>query len=490
MPKDFRSRVNAVRAVMDETGLRYTQAAHELDRRTATAGQAGDERRLDFVHFVLTLTVPADADRRELAQVLADQMYTLRREKTGEQYPGRADVLVPFGFWPPEPNLPGYFAGLLLVRAWAARLWGRDGELGAVITDFHAVARAWFQEHCPVPVEETSAALWLGMTRARALTACCEFAAHTRYEDAALPGGWAELMAARLSAEALPAGTAPAPAAGEPGPVTLMDVAFGIPNAPGGLEKTTVLVDWDTQGDLTKWVPQAPIGDPDPVERPYRVVDRDFQGWHERGDGLYAADAGWRRNLEERSYQALVETRGPVRPVDVAAAEECAAIEAALAGAGRKAAASVLVALYRLVLAEAQQGSGERRQGGARYRIMAGREGSWESEVMVRLAWGIGAELAEKSKRYDETAVEEIVRVVTGWVTGPDRYVEVAATLVGGFSTVAGRTGGWETVADRYLQRHQRVGHPDHVVERVQNYLMSQSRTYFLLSQSRTGSAG
>ncbi|MFE0777815.1 hypothetical protein [Streptomyces sp. NPDC058861] len=330
-----------------------------------------------------------------------------------------------------------------------------------------------------MPVEGASVALSLGMARARALAASCEFAAHTRYEDAALPEGWLELMAARLSEEALPAGTAPAALAEEPGPVTLADVVLAVPNAPGEPEKTTAFVDYDAQGNLTKWVPEAPISDLDPVERPYRFVDRDFQGWYERGDGLYAADAGWCRNLTERSYQALVETRGPVRPVNVATAEECAALEAALAGAGRKAAASLLVALYRLVLAEAeeQRESGERRQGGARYRIMASREGSWESEVMVRLAWDIGAELAEKSKRYDETAVEEIVRVVTGWATGPDRYVEVAVTLAGEFSAVADRAGGWEAVADRYLQRHQRVGHPDHVVERVQNYLMSQSRT-------------
>ncbi|MFF3731012.1 hypothetical protein ACFYXM_11980 [Streptomyces sp. NPDC002476] len=217
-----------------------------------------------------------------------------------------------------------------------------------------------------------------------------------------------------------------------------------------------------------------------PQPRPYRVVDRMYQGWHQRGDGLYAADAGWRRDLEDQSYEALVESRGPVRPVDAATAGESAALEAALTGAGRKAAASLLVALYRLVLAEAdeQRESGERRQGGAQYRIMAGREGSWESEAMVRLAWDIGAELAEKPKRYDEAAVAEIVRVVTGWVTGPDRYVEVAASLAGKFSEVADRAGGWAAVADRYLQRHQQVGRPDHVVESVQHYLMSQSRTH------------
>ncbi|MFF6888683.1 hypothetical protein ACFY9F_36535 [Streptomyces sp. NPDC012421] len=74
--------------------------------------------------------------------------------------------------------------------------------------------------------------------------------------------------------------------------------------------------------------------------------------------------------------------------------------------------------------------------------------------------------------------MEEIVRVVTGWVYGPDRYVEVAAGLTVEFSAVTDRAGGWEAVADRYLQGHQRGGQPEHVVEHVQHYLISQSRTH------------
>ncbi|MGW3389514.1 hypothetical protein [Streptomyces cinereoruber] len=49
------------------------------------------------------------------------------------------------------------------------------------------MARAWLQKHHPVLVEGASVALFLGTARARALTASCEFAAHTQHEDAALP---------------------------------------------------------------------------------------------------------------------------------------------------------------------------------------------------------------------------------------------------------------------------------------------------------------
>jgi hypothetical protein len=72
-----------------------------------------------------------------------------------------------------------------------------------------------------------------------------------------------------------------------------------------------------------------------------------------------------------------------------------------------------------------------------------------------------------------------LVRVVDGWVSAADRYTEVAANLASEFSMVADEAGGWTAVADRYLQRHQRVGHPDHVVEAVQNYLMSVSTEHW-----------
>ncbi|MCT9094219.1 hypothetical protein N4G70_36070 [Streptomyces sp. ASQP_92] len=68
------------------------------------------------------------------------------------------------------------------------------------------------------------------------------------------------------------------------------------------------------------------------------------------------------------------------------------------------------------------------------------------------------------------------MRVIEGWVTGPDRYVEVAANVAWLFSGVADEADGWAAVADQYLQRDARVGAPD---RRGQLYLVSQSRTFF-----------
>ncbi|MFF3731013.1 hypothetical protein ACFYXM_11985 [Streptomyces sp. NPDC002476] len=202
MPKDSRARTLAVRQVMEQTGLSYTQAAHRLDRTastgTAAAATDGGEQRLHVLPFVVYCTVPADADRSELAQDLADRLHTLRRETTGEEYDGRADVIVPASPWTPEPQLPGYVSALLLVHAWAVRPWDRKGEADAVVSDFYAVARAWVIGRYPeVPVEGRPVALSIGRADAEALTASAEFTAHTASEHTSLPDGWSELIAAR-----------------------------------------------------------------------------------------------------------------------------------------------------------------------------------------------------------------------------------------------------------------------------------------------------
>ncbi|MER5302167.1 hypothetical protein ABT039_22290 [Streptomyces lasiicapitis] len=441
---------------------------------TPQAAPASEEERPEVrrVPFVFAATVPGDADRVELAQVLADHLHTLHRKETGERYEGRADVIVPRRPWAPEPNHPTHVQAVLLITAWAMRPWNHTGEWEAVISDFYAAAKTWVRDRYPVPVGGQPAAMPVSEDQARALTADAVFTAHTGGEHTHLPAAWVEQIEAQTSRATvtdldgqgdLTTWTSAEPP-GEPLARPGMGIVLG-PNVAGGLEKTTVAA--------APVLPPHQVIDVDSEPPPYRVVDRDFQGWYRRsGDGRYDADRGHARGLGTMSYEDLAAARGPLRPVEPPTAEESAAVKAALTSAGRKAAVTVLVALYRLVLKDAQAAG---RQGGPRNRLMAGREGSWESEAMVRLAWNLGSDLDEKPKRYDESAVGELVRVVEEWVSAPHRYTEVAANLASAFSAVADEAGSWKAVADQYLQRHQRVGLSDQAVEAVQNYLMSQS---------------
>ncbi|MFD5452199.1 hypothetical protein [Streptomyces sp. NPDC127100] len=448
MPKESRARTRAIRAAQGENReKRYTQASHTLDGCVSASQTAADPTapamELHVVPFVFSCTVPATLDRHALAQALADQLHTLRRKKTSEEYEGRADIVVLPQDWEPEPQLPGHVSAMLLVNAWAVRPWARAGEWEAVVTDFYDAGKAWVLEQYPVPVGGHPVAMPLDTERALALYNAAGVVAHTGGEHAEMPASWAPLVAARRAELAAAVREPHEEAVGQ-------NLPEMVPNARGGDAKTS-----------------------SSSRRPYRVVDRFYQGWYLRsGDGTFDADGGHRRGLETLDFATLERTRGPLRPVVPPTDEDCAAVKAALVGAGRRAAGSLLVALYRLVLEDAGAG----REGGARYRVMAGREGSWESEDMVRLAWNVGADLAEKKSRFDEAAVAVLVRVVQGWVAGPDVYVEVASNLAGLFSAVADETGGWPAVADRPLQPGQRVGgHPEHVVEAVQHYLLSQT---------------
>ncbi|NEB06406.1 hypothetical protein G3I78_46395, partial [Streptomyces sp. SID13726] len=201
MPTDSRARVQAVRAVMTETGLPYTRAAHLLDSRSGDPARAATSSadRLQVVPFLLSAVVPATADRGELAQALADHLHTLHREATEETYAGRADVIVPAQPWVPEKDLPGYVAALFVVHAWAVRPWEAKDEWEEVVTDFHAAATNWFVARYPGPEGGRPAALPIGWGQAKALAERAEVTAHTVGEHAELPEGWAALIAARTA---------------------------------------------------------------------------------------------------------------------------------------------------------------------------------------------------------------------------------------------------------------------------------------------------
>jgi hypothetical protein len=171
---------------------------------------------------------------------------------------------------------------------------------------------------------------------------------------------------------------------------------------------------------------------------PYRVVDEKGQGWHgsytrvlnpdytgedpqfrtpERVEPpkyidveptCYTADYGKSRNLEPRTLEELKATRGPTLRVVTSPSEESVReLKDALRSAGRKAACTVVVALWH-----AQQQTSHLPSPSG-YLLIAGREGSWESEGLKGLVWW-GHELEVKPKRYDSAAADRDRRGARG----------------------------------------------------------------------------
>lgn len=203
---------------------------------------------------------------------------------------------------------------------------------------------------------------------------------------------------------------------------------------------------------------------------PYRVVDAHHRGWHRTGsDGCYRADFAEERGLEVLDYDTLAATRGPLDPVVPPEDYEVDQVRDALKGAGRKAAATLLVAVHRV----ARRHTDEQLQHGAKVATLyAGREGSWETATMRTLAWDLGADLADRPNRYDEEHAAELVEVIESWTETHGHYTEVAANLAVIFGQVADEQGGWGAVADTALQGGT-VGHKPHVVEQLRNWLLS-----------------
>lgn len=200
---------------------------------------------------------------------------------------------------------------------------------------------------------------------------------------------------------------------------------------------------------------------------PHRVVDAEDQGWYLCGDGLYHADYGTDRGLEPRPYDQLAGERGRLRPVLPVTDEDEVAIRAALTEAGTKAAASVAVGLYAVFDLYKPH----------RRRLLAGREGSWESAGLPYIAWEIGSRIAEKAGggRVHAGAATCVAALIGQWVTDPDRYTEVAETLAFIFGQVADAAGGWDKVADRYLQPGGRWS--QNGTKTLYGYLMSTAET-------------
>jgi hypothetical protein len=180
------------------------------------------------------------------------------------------------------------------------------------------------------------------------------------------------------------------------------------------------------------------------------------------------------------SYAHLEADRGPLRPVLPVTDNDQQALQTALRAAGRLAVGSLMVAVYRVARNLIDQARERGDWPTLASLLVAGREGSWESEALRLLAWELGSRLTDKPRRYDTAAVDQITRIITGWITDPDRFTEVAETLAHQIGTLADQAGGWPAIADRYLRPGTAIGQDPVLIERLQSYLLSTAAIYGL----------
>lgn len=436
-PRKSRKRTREIRERSRTTGAQFTQAMRANDSEREAAGPAGappagvpkspyayggDGREPFSIPVMLTATVARDTDQDDVAQAVADACAYLVRQGEG-WYRAKASVwALPVRM--PDPERDDHDLLTMLLTVAAARPWRTaDGEF-----DLAEPARL---------VKD-------------ALDAITAALAHQFPDVPAEP-------------EALPLGP---------------DKAQEIMEQAGGPEEAAVT------SDLHPSLLGGAGDEDDQVEAeeeppPYRFVDRLNRGWHIASSEQpvrYAIDwAGLRpgRPEDPLTREELEAEHGPLRPVVSGDPSDDLVLRGALADAGTKAAGSVLVALWRLALEYRRNSSPGGYEGGS---LVAGREGSWESEMLYRLAWTIGGDLDEKPKRYSEECVTSVMAVLREWTQHPKRYVEVAENLAGEFSRVADELGGWSEVADAPFQPSTKVGrHPLDTIEAVYNYLMSRS---------------
>lgn len=434
-PRPSRKRTREIRQRSRATGAKYTAAMRANDNETARGDASwppagtpasphthGGPFELHGIPVLLTVDVPADVSDAEAAQVVADACDTLVRAGEG-WYRAMADV------WPVPVRRPSELAGhahlLMLVSVSGRRPW-------------------WTADGGPNQ-DEVQAFVDDAVTAIRA-------ALHHRYPTTTA-----------MDPELLPVG---------------QDKARDIAEQAGqDVRATTTDPHPSVLGDAT--AEPAPVPEP---ERPvYRFVDRHNRGWHivstPEGPVRYMVDYGGLRPGRPDTLltrEELEDEHGPLRPVVPGDPGDDWLLRGALADAGVKAAASVLVALFRVAAEYSRGSSPGGYEGGS---LCAGREGSWESRAVYDLAWTIGGDLDERPKRFSEECVTCVISVLHSWTQNPKRYVEVAENLAGEFSRVADELGGWHTVADRYLQPGARVGHDRDTVEVVRGYLMSRSST-------------
>jgi hypothetical protein len=225
-------------------------------------------------------------------------------------------------------------------------------------------------------------------------------------------------------------------------------------------------------------------------EAPYRVVDGCNQGWLTTGPTdepghEYEPSYGSKRGLGRMTLDRIAAERGGWRPVVPPTEDETAAVNAALGAAGRKAITSTAAALEVVFHQVREQAGGlsnaNESYEAARMALMAGREGSWESEVLIdvvlvgngfNLVRPKGRGYADVRKmraagpvpRVDRSVRDALAAVFTAWTCSTDRYVEVAETLASTVSRFADQEygpDGWRRLADQWLQPDARLRSQD-----------------------------
>lgn len=227
------------------------------------------------------------------------------------------------------------------------------------------------------------------------------------------------------------------------------------------------------------------------TDRPYRIVDASNRGWLTSGAGTYRADDPYHPDRRDLTLDQVVEKFGPIRPVEPITDADEARLTGVFVNIGRKT-ITTLAAAIELVFHELREAAGG-LNGNDSYdyatrTMTAGRAGSWESAVLMEvMLFGNGLNLvkpkgrgpagvaahadwrraAGPSKRVDVDGRRELADILRCWVTGLDRYVEVAETLAAVVSRYADQVAyggetvrvaddpqsirGWATVADQWL---------------------------------------
>lgn len=203
-------------------------------------------------------------------------------------------------------------------------------------------------------------------------------------------------------------------------------------------------------------------------KQPHRVVTQDGHAWMLTVGGYSAGYGTPTRTLDE-----LREAHPLLRPVEPITDEDEALLRETFQRAGRKTITTLAAALEQ-VFHELRESAGglaavHDSYDYAKRTLIAGRPGSWESAVLIEvMLFGNGLNLARKgnatveamrkagpSKRVDVECRQVLADMLTRWVTGPDRFVEVAETLAWQVSSYADATAGrngWAAVADQWLQ--------------------------------------